>query len=126
MPIMKPLLLAAATGGLLAGCVSEEAASDRRANLIEQVFPDPLDRQGIYLAFPLESGGGLGKLEIVWFSDAVPQAEIERRVQGACSRRPVAGYSGQVGIAKDIGIQTLETSDGRRTVRQVFFSCLTA
>jgi hypothetical protein len=126
MPVFKTVAAATLAAAFLSGCVSDETASARRASLIEQVFPDPLDRQGIYLAFPLESGGGLGKLEIVWLRDQVTEAEILRRVAGACARRPVAGYTGQAGISKDIGSQSMQTDQGLRTVRQVFFSCLTA
>ena len=126
MPAFKTLAAATLAAAFLSGCVSEETASARRETLIEQVFPDPLDRQGIYLAFPLESAGGLGKLEIVWLRDQVTEAEILRRVAGACSRRPVPGYTGQVAIAKDIGSQSMQTEQGLRTVRQAFISCLTA
>jgi hypothetical protein len=123
---LKAVLAATLSAALLSGCVSEEVATDRRGNLIAQVFPDPSDRQGIFLAFPLESAGGLGKLEIVWFPDEVSQNEVVRRVQAACSRSPVAGFTGQVGIAKDFGTAAINTPSGPRNARQVFFSCQTA
>lgn len=127
MTLFRPVIAAVlAATTFLSGCVSEEGAAERRGNLIAQIFPDPLDRQGMFLAFPLESGGGLGSLEIIWFPDEVTQDEITRRVQGACARTPVARYSGQVGIGKDLGSTTIDTSAGQRTARQVFFRCLTA
>jgi hypothetical protein len=125
VPVSRHLFCAAlAASGFLSGCVSEEGAAARRGNLIAQIFPDPLDRQGILLAFPLESGGGLGTLEIVWSADAVPQDEIIRRVQGACARTPTPGFSGQVGISRDLGTTVVKTPEGPRNARQVFFKCL--
>lgn len=121
---LKPLIVSAAAVGLLAGCVSPEGAADRRGNLIAQIFPDPLDRQGLFLAFPLESGGGLGSIEMIWFPDDVTQGEVVRRVQGACARTPTPGFSGQVGISKDLGTTSIDTTTGPRTARQVFFKCL--
>ncbi|HLQ20110.1 MAG TPA: hypothetical protein VK146_14130 [Tabrizicola sp.] len=120
-PILAAPLLASA---LLAACVSEEGAAERRGNLIAQIFPDPLDRQGIFLAFPLESGGGLGSIEIIWFESEVTQGEVVRRVQGACARTPTAGFDGQVGIRKDLGTTTIDTTSGPRSARQVFFQCI--
>lgn len=109
----------------LSGCVSEEAAADRRAVLIEQAFPNPADRQGIFLVFPLEAGGTYSKVEIVWFTDVVGQTEIVRRVQGFCSRNGSSRFNGQVGIERDLGTQTISTTAGPRQARQVFFRCLT-
>lgn len=125
MPLFRPLLAAALAASLtLSACVSEEGAAERRGNLIAQIFPDPLDRQGIFLAFPLESGGGLGTIEIIWFESEVTQGEVVRRVQGACARTPAPGFDGQVGIRKDLGTTTIDTASGPRTARQVFFQCI--
>lgn len=127
MPFFRPLFGAAlAATTLLSACVSEEGAAERRGNLIAQIFPDPLDRQGLFLAFPLESGGGLGSIEIIWFDSEVTQGEVVRRVQGACARTPTPGFTGQVGISKDLGTTSIDTSTGPRTARQVFFKCLSA
>jgi hypothetical protein len=125
VPMFRPLLAAAlAASAILSGCVSEDGAADRRGNLIAQIFPDPLDRQGLFLAFPLESGGGLGSIEIVWFESEVTQSEVVRRVQGACARTPTPRFNGQVGVSKDLGSTTIDTATGPRTARQVFFKCL--
>ncbi|MCU0904001.1 MAG: hypothetical protein MUE83_09020 [Tabrizicola sp.] len=127
MPLFRPLLVAAlAASTFLSGCVSEEGAAERRGNLIAQIFPEPLDRQGMFLAFPLESGGGLGSIEIIWFQDEVTQGEIVRRVQGACARTPTPGFNGQVGISRDLGTTTIDTATGPRAARQVFFKCLSS
>ena len=127
MSLFRPLFgTALAASALLSGCVSEEGATERRGNLIAQIFPEPLDRQGLFLAFPLESGGGLGSLEVIWFESEVTQGEVVHRGQGACARTPTPGFTGQVGIAKDLGTTTIDTTSGPRTARQVFFKCLTA
>jgi Flp pilus assembly protein TadG len=126
MSAFKSVAAATLAAALLSACVSEEGAADRRGNLIAQIFPDPLDRQGIFLAFPLESGGGLGSLEIIWFPDQVTEGEVVARVQGACARTPTPGYTGQVGISKDLGTTSIDTTTGPRTARQVFFKCLSA
>ena len=127
MSLLRPALAAAVAASLsLSACVSEEGAADRRGNLIAQIFPDPLDRQGLFLAFPLESGGGLGSIEIIWFESEVTQGEVVRRVQGACARTPTPGFTGQVGISKDLGTTSIDTTTGPRTARQVFYKCLSA
>lgn len=126
MPLFRPLLAVILAASTLSACVSEEGAADRRGNLIAQIFPDPLDRQGLFLAFPLESGGGLGSIEIIWFENEVTQGEVVRRVQGACARTPTPGFTGQVGISKDLGTTSIDTATGPRTARQVFFKCLSA
>ncbi len=120
------LAVALFTALLVAGCAaSPEQAARNRAALTDKVFPDPADRQGVFLTFPLESAGVYNTLEVLWFPDQVTQGEIVRRVQGFCLRQGTTRFSGKVGIKKDLGTKAVTLANGQKKMaRGAFFSCL--
>ncbi len=67
---------------LVSACnVDPQKAHDRRQVLMAKVFPNPADRQGLHLAFPIDSG-----LQVVYFPNQVGQKAVDRRVAGHCQR----------------------------------------
>ena len=124
MRAFKPLAAFAAATLALGACVSEETASAKRGQLIDRAFPDPADREGIFLVFPMDSGGSIETVEVIWLTDVLGQGEVVRRVQGFCARNGGVGASGEVGIKRDIGATTVTVDGQPRPARQVFFSCL--
>ncbi|MBO9445814.1 hypothetical protein [Ruegeria sp. R14_0] len=110
----------------LTGCsVDPQAAATRRAALVQTVFPNPADRQGIDLAFPLESGGIYKTLEVGFFPDEVTETEVRGRVASFCARQNSARLTGGVAIKKDLGINNRTQADGSvRPVHQIFYSCV--
>ncbi|WP_425091279.1 hypothetical protein [Tropicimonas sp. S265A] len=122
----RRLITLLAVTATLAGCaVDPHAAADRRAALTSKVFPEPYDRQGVFMTFPMESGGLYRVLEVIWYPSEVTEFEITRRVEGFCRRQNTQRLNGQVGVRKDLGTSTRTLPDGQvKTVRQVFFECL--
>lgn len=110
---------------MLAGCGGPDTAekAERRAAINAQVFPDPADRQGILLAFPLESGGIYPTLLLDWYPDQVSQQVVTGRVFKYCKGQR-ASFTG-VGIKNDYGSKTATLHTGEtKTVRSVMFRCL--
>ena len=125
---MKSVIVLLAATLALAGCApSPEAAKVRRDQLIAQVFPDPADRQGIDLAFPLESGGVYSTVEIGYFSDELGPQDVALRVSDFCKRQAPGRHTGQVAIRKDLGSGMRTMPDGRsRPVRSMIYTCVRA
>lgn len=123
---MKHIVFLVAAASALAACsVDPKAAADRRAVLVQGAFPNPADRQGIDLVFPLESGGVYKTIEVGFFPDEVSEAEVRRRVEGFCARQNSARLTGRAAIKKDLGINNRTQADGSvRPVRQIFYSCV--
>lgn len=111
---------------IVAACaVDPQTAANNRAAMNAKVFPNPADRQGVYLTFPLESGGVIKKVEVIWHPDEVSQGEIVSRVQGFCRRQNSPRLSGKVGIHKDLGTRNVTLANGQsKPARAVFFECL--
>lgn len=121
---MKSLTFALIASLALTACsVSPENAQIRRDALMEQVFPSPADRQGVFMAFPLESAGIYPTIEMVYFTQDVSEAEIVDRVSRFCSGQGER-LTGNVSVRKDLGYRTVNTLDGQtRQVRDVFYNC---
>ena len=93
----------------VAGCASPEQRTERRAALNAQVFPNPADREGLLLAYPIESGGFLRTVLVDYIDDQVTTAEMARRVSGFCAAQ---GLSGQVTIKGDLGVERVTLDAG--------------
>ncbi|MEP6265775.1 MAG: hypothetical protein ABJ139_00375 [Paracoccaceae bacterium] len=109
----------------LAACaVDPQSARDSSQSLIESIFPNPSDRQGIYFAFPLETGGFYSQVEIIYFSNEVSETEVTNRMTRYCLRYKSDHVSGQAYIRK-------RGTAGERTkpnvsvapVATIFYSC---
>ncbi|WP_170762782.1 hypothetical protein [Ruegeria lacuscaerulensis] len=110
----------------LTGCsVDPKAAATRRASLVQSVFPNPADQQGLDLAFPLESGGVYKTLEVGFFPDEVSEPEVRRRVASFCAGQASPRLTGQAAIKKDSGISNRTQGDGSvRPVHTIFYTCV--
>ncbi len=96
---MKLLLPFLACVLALSACgVDPERAAERRADLNAAIFPDPADRAGVILAFPLESGGIYSALLVTYDPAQLGRAELSRRVEGFCRRQNSPRLTGQVGV----------------------------
>ncbi|MEP4404428.1 MAG: hypothetical protein ABJ370_08655 [Paracoccaceae bacterium] len=111
---MKLLTTVAAVLTVLSGCaVDPQVAAERRANLMAQVFPEPADRQGLYLVFPLESGGLYDTLLITHFEEEVSRAQVVDRVARYCARLGSSRLTGQAALVNQLGTSTRTRPDGR-------------
>lgn len=81
MKIPFATALACAVLALSACNPDPQAAYERRQALIKQSFPNPADRHGLHLVFPVSSA-----LEVIYFPAQVSQSAIDRRVAGYCQR----------------------------------------
>ena len=108
---------------LTAGCsVDPQAAAARRAVLIEQTILNPADRDGVFLVFPLESGGSIGGLEFVWEPAKISEAKATQIVSEICRN---GGRSGTLAISKDLGTRSATTANGSQiVVRDVWYDCV--
>lgn len=76
------LITLAAAVALVSACNPDpQAAHDRRQILMAKVFPNPADRRGLHLTFPVGSS-----LEVIYFPGQVRQSTVDRRVAGYCAR----------------------------------------
>lgn len=95
----------------------------RRNALIAREFPNPADREGIILAFPIESGNLPRVIEIVWNPAEVSRAEIERRLRDRCASLGPA-LSGDISVRRELGTSQVVLPDGRAiTTEAAFFDC---
>ncbi|WP_171124168.1 lipoprotein [Ruegeria sp. HKCCA4707] len=117
------VLIAALT--LTACSVDPQAAATRRATLVQSVFLNPADQQGLDLAFPLESGGVYKTIEIGFFPDEVTEPEVRRRVAAFCAGQASPRLTGQAAIKKDLGVSNRTQADGSvRPVHFIFYTCV--
>ncbi len=120
--VMMGLMIA-----LVACTPNPEAAAEGRANLIAKIFPDPADRQGLYLVFPLESGGLYDTLLITHFQDEVGQAEVVRRVANYCAGLGSSRLTGQASVVKQMETSTRPRPDGTTgTTLAARYDCVAA
>jgi hypothetical protein len=120
-------MIALFLGGMsLAACsVDPQAAQARRDAINLTVFPDPADRQGIEMTFPLESAGVYRTLEVVWRPEQVSFSEVTRRVQGFCLRQNSDWLTGQVGLKTEVKDGSWNhPSEGVVPIKSAFFRCL--
>ena len=76
------LIALAAAIALVSACNPDpQSAHDRRQVLMAKVFPNPEDRKGLHLAFPVSSA-----LEVIYFPGQVSQSTVDRRAAGYCQR----------------------------------------
>jgi len=95
---MKLLFPALACALALSACgANPERAAERRADLNAKIFPNPADRQGIYLAFPLESAG-IVNLLLTHDANMVGRADVSQRVAAFCRRQNNDRLTGGVGV----------------------------
>lgn len=122
---MIKLALMAACAAAVAGCsVDPQAAAERRDNLMERVFPNPADRQGLFLAFPLESGGRVPLMEIIYFVEDVSEAEVLARMGRFCAGQSASWTNGAT-IDRELGPQDLTLANGQvRPGRAFFLRCV--
>ncbi|MEO0916065.1 MAG: hypothetical protein AAFY31_03660 [Pseudomonadota bacterium] len=117
--LMLILPLVAACGG------GQDSATkaQKRAELNAQVFPDPADRQGMFLVFPLESGGFYRIAMTTWFTDEVSRGEVANRILGFCKRQDPRFT--RLGVRRDNGpgTRTLHTGETKPTY-SVTYECL--
>lgn len=116
MKLLVPFLACALA---LSACgVDPERAAERRADLNAKVFPNPSDRDGIVLAFPLESGGIYKTLLVTYDPAELGRSEVTRRVEGFCRRQNTARLTGQVGVKGEpkSGNQTLANGQTKPVV----------
>lgn len=110
MKYIAPLLACAVA---LSACGADpERSAERRADLNAKIFPNPADRDGVVLAFPLESGG-LYNLLLTYDPAQLSRSEASSRVSGFCARQNSARLTGQVGIKGDPKAGTQTLPDGR-------------
>lgn len=104
----------------LSACsVDPQKAGERWRLDIENIFPDPADRKGIYLAFPIADGL---TVELVYFADEVSEATLGSRMARYCSR-----FQSGASIHKRGFESTRPDSNGNvRPVKQIYYSCVTS
>ncbi len=127
---MKCKLLAIfALAGLVSACgtADPQAAQERRDARIAAIYPDPADRTGIYLAFPLESFGFMSTVEVVYAPDEVTENAVISRTSKHCAKYAErSNVSGQAYVRKRGNDGTRTDENGQeRAVRQVFLTCIT-
>ena len=123
---MNKWIFITATAALLTACgTSQDNAgkAERRAALTAEVFPNPADRQGIFLVFPLESAGVYRRASVSWYSKEVSRAEIERRMRAFCKRQDPA--FARLGVRRDSGpgTRTLHTGE-TKAIYTVWYDCI--
>ena len=114
------ILLSACGGG------SDSAwKAEQRASLISKVFPNPADQQGLFLVYPLESGGVYKTMEVVWYPQEVSRAEVVQRVGRFCkTQRPEFA---RVGVKRNNERRTLTLHTGETKIADgAWFECLPA
>ena len=118
MRFLTPILMAL----FVAGCsVDPEVAAERRAVLNEGLIPNPADRDGVFLAHPLGSGGSISAVYFVWEPSKISETKARQIVSGICAR---SGRSGPISIDKDLETGTRTLPDGKTIdVREVIFGC---
>lgn len=124
---MKRLVPLLACALALSACgVDPERAAERRADLNAKIFPNPADRDGIVLAFPLESGGIYPTLLVTYDPARVGRSEVSRRVEGFCRRQNSDRLTGQVGVKGEprSGTQTLPNGQ-KNPVTTINYRCIT-
>ncbi|WP_428540714.1 hypothetical protein [Profundibacter sp.] len=125
---MKRLVVIIAALAALSACsVDPEKAAVRRAALIQKVFPNPSDQQGLDLVLPLTSSGVVTHLAIGYFTKDVSQPEVTRRVASFCARQNSSRLTGQARIDKDMGLSARTFSDGsKKQIHTVWYDCVRA
>lgn len=98
---MKKVLFVVLAGLALAACTPEAAKKNREA-LIAEFFPDPADRVGLELVFPVNDGR---KLEIIYNPAVVSQETVMERAAKHCANR----------FEKDVSL-TKGPTEGTRTL----------
>ena len=77
---MKPYI--AVIGALaLSACVSPEQAAVNRADFMTKVFPDPVDRHGIHLVYPMKRS-----LLVSYYPSEISEWDVMHRLSGFCMR----------------------------------------
>lgn len=109
------LILLGAIATMTACTVDPQAAADRRATLINQVFPSEADRKGVHLAFPIETG-----MNIVFFPDEVSQRQIDQRMNDYCAR--IGHPQTKVSRPPEPSSATLEDGS-KRAATSVWYDC---
>lgn len=123
---MKKTLTVMAVLPFLAACGGGQDSAwkaENRANLNAKVFPNPADRQGIFLVFPLESAGVNRIAMTTWFSDEVSRADVANRILAFCKRQDPD--FNRLGVRRDNGpgTRTLHTGETKATYT-VTYECL--
>lgn len=108
---MKRTIVTLVTFLAMGGC-SAEFAEAERDRLVAFAFPDPADRVGIAVVFPLESAGRYPKLMVTHFSDELTMQDVAQRVAGFCERQDFRDFTGRVLITHNNGTGTT-TRDGK-------------
>ena len=118
--MLRSLIISSTLIALTACAGSPEDRAERRNNLISAVFPNPSDREGVILAFPI---GDIGRvLEMSFIEAEVSEAEIASRVSRYCAAQ--SGLSGDVSIREDRGSKEVTLPDGRTVqLRNIVYNC---
>ncbi len=92
---MKTIIVSALAAVLLLGaCASPEHAAKNRSAHMAKLLPNPADRNGIFLIFPLKRS-----LLVTYFPSQVSEAQIMQRVQRFC---PLPVHSSKPTKAKQV------------------------
>lgn len=92
-----------------------------------KVFPQPADRQGLFLVFPLESGGLYDTLLITHFVDEVSGQEVVNRVARYCAGLGSSRLTGQAALVRELGTSTRPRPDGTTgTTFEGRYDCIAA
>ncbi|WP_342076769.1 hypothetical protein [Yoonia sp. SS1-5] len=123
----RHLVTALAFAGLAACAVDPQAVTERRADLMERLFPDPTDREGLYLVFPIRTGGLNRTLLITHYVDTVSREEVLRRVARYCAGLGSAELTGEARLVKDLGPRKFsQPGGGTRTGFRGRYTCVSA
>ena len=106
------ILPALALLGCIGCAIDPQAAAERRANLMEKVLPDPADRQGLHLVFPMESAGLYDTLLITHYTQEVSRAEVLRRVTNYCRGIGSPRLTGEAVLVREISSSPVTIADG--------------
>ena len=97
-----------------------EAAQQRREVLMQAVFPDPADRTGLDLVFPMESAGQIKFLEFIFDPAVISQNTVMARANKHCSQY---GKTASIQRGPNTGSRTLP--DGTKSPRvQIWTECV--
>ncbi|MFK7752669.1 MAG: hypothetical protein AB8B51_08975 [Sedimentitalea sp.] len=75
------LLSFAALIAVLSACASPEQAAVNRSELMQKLFPDPNDRAGLHLVFPIDRSA-----LVTHYPNQISDAQAMQKVAGYCQR----------------------------------------
>ena len=115
---------------LLSACgpTDPKAKKQNREASNAALFPDPADRTGVILAFPIESFGFGSTIEFVYVPKEVSEATLIKRMRKYCAQHKSDFITGNAFVRKRGTKDSTYTDPDTgitKAVRQVYLTCVT-